>query len=536
MNEFWNLMEQETNKTTTENGAGALKSTMNACVDAFGRLGAMKKSPEPAIIGVFSKAFAEDRETAMRILFYMRDVRGGQGMRRVFRVCLKWLAHYYPWLVINQLDNILFFGRGDDYLCLLDEGAVAGEVSAWLCNQLVHDWMLYCKGMTPEMTLLAKWMPSCNTSSAATRAYARRLIKDWGWSEREYRTRLSKMRAALKVVETQISAKRWKEVNYAAVPSRANLKYQKAFVKHDVNRYIDHLVAAAAGEAKINAAALFPVDVVHKAWLGYNNPVARKLSDALWQSLPNYLEGRDETGLCVVDTSGSMMGEPMEVALSLGLYCADKCRGPFHGKFITFSNTPVLQTIRGNDLSEKLINMSRADWAGSTNIQAVFDLILYTAMAHDTPQEDMPKKLYIISDMQFNPYWGEDAEISRRDMNRWCALPQRNVTAPFMSKIRAKFAAAGYEMPALVYWNVRDSHAGMFQQTVGGENCCMVSGYSPSLFKAVIDGTEVETTTTITADKNGKLQATTTTKQVLSPLEVMRAAVYNERYDRVKWQ
>lgn len=292
---------------------------------------------------VFSKAFAEDRETAMRILFYMRDVRGGQGMRRVFRVCLKWLVHYYPWLVINQLDNILFFGRGDDYLCLLDEGAVAGEVSAWLCNQLVHDWMLYCKGMTSEMTLLAKWMPSCNTSSATTRAYARRLIKDWGWSEREYRTRLSKMRAALKVVETQISAKRWKEVNYAAVPSRANLKYQKAFVKHDVNRYIDHLVAAAAGEAKINAAALFPVDVVHKAWLGYNNPVARKLSEALWQSLPNYLEGRDETGLCVVDTSGSMMGEPMEVALSLGLYCADKCRGPFHGKFITF---PILPSCR----------------------------------------------------------------------------------------------------------------------------------------------------------------------------------------------
>jgi hypothetical protein len=130
MNKFLNEMKSEQNYTATENGAGALKSTMNACVDAFGRLGAMKKSPEPAIIEVFSKAFAEDRETAMRILFYMRDVRGGQGMRRVFRVCLKWLAHYYPWLVINQLDNILFFGRGDDYLCLLDEGAVAGEVSA----------------------------------------------------------------------------------------------------------------------------------------------------------------------------------------------------------------------------------------------------------------------------------------------------------------------------------------------------------------------------------------------------------------------
>lgn len=527
-------MEHETNYTTTENGAGALKSTLNACMDAFGRLGAMKKLPEQDIINVFAPAFTEDRETALRILFYMRDVRGGQGMRRVFRVCLKWLAQRYPQIVFANLDNILYFGRGDDYLCLLDVFSVQKAVIEWLRIVFMRDWDSYCDKKFTNMTLLAKWLPSCNTSSATTRGYAKQLIKGWSWTERVYRTRLAKLRAALKVVETQISANRWGEVDYSAVPSRANLKYQKAFVKHDADRYINHVFAAATGKAKSNAAALFPVDVVHKAWVEGNDPVARKLSDALWQSLPNYFEGREETGLCVIDTSGSMIGEPMEVALSLGLYCADKCRGPFHGKFITFSDEPQLQTIRGEDLREKLLNMSRADWAGSTNIQAVFDLILQTAIIYNVPKEDMPKKLYIISDMQFNPFWGEDDRIQRQYRNRWCSVPYREVNTSFMSKIRAGFAIAGYEMPALVYWNVRDSHAGMFQQTVGGENCCMVSGYSPSLFKAVIDGTGVETVTTVTADENGELQASTTTKQVLSPLEVMRTAVYNERYDRVR--
>lgn len=515
MNQLIKALKNEMNYTTTENGATALHSTQNACLDAFGSLGAMKNSPEEDIIRTFSLAFNENREYAMRMLFYMRDIRGGQGMRRVFRVIIKWLAEAAPDYIVHNLSNILYYGRGDDILYLLDT-SIQTDVVNWAFAQLKTDYKNFKNGL--GVSLLAKWMPSENTSSKETRRYATIFRKGFGWKSKYYRQFLSKMRKAINVTEVKMSARDWTNIEYEAVPAKASLKYADAFMRHDENGYMGYLKDVATGNAKVNAASLFPVDIVHKC-LNESNPKLkdRLLWDAMWNALPNYCTDTEETGICVVDTSGSMHGTPIEVAISLGMYCADKCHGPFKNHFITFSECPQLVEISGHDIVEKAKNICRANWNMNTNFEAVFDLILNTARKYHTPADQMPKKLYVISDMQFDEarseyYWN-----------------YRNHKQPFMQLMRQKYEAAGYEMPTIVYWNVRASKCGMFQDTFEGENCCMVSGYSPSLFKSIVEGTIYEEIITV----NSKGEVKVSTKATVNPIDVMLAAIMNERYDQV---
>ena len=517
MNEFLKSLKNENNYTKTENGAVAYKSTMNACLDAFGSLGAMRFSSDEEIIRVFSKAFAEDHALATKMLFYMRDIRGGQGARKVFRVIIKWLAEIAPQYVINNLDNFLEYGRGDDVICLLDTG-LKNDVVSWAFQHLKNDWISYKE--STSCSLLAKWMPSENASSKDTRKAARIFIEGFGWKPAQYRKLLSTLRAYLKVVEQKMSAREWKKIEYGAVPAKAAINYADAFIKHDENGYIKYLKDVANGDAKVNASSLFPVDIIHQVMAGRHTQMKdRILLDAMWQALPDYCAGHEETGICVVDTSGSMSGLPMEVAISLGMYCGDKCRGPFAGHFITFSSEPELQTITGADICEKVYNLQRAGWEMNTDLEKVFDLILRTGVQNHVSDEDMPKKLYIISDMQF------DAARANYDSWHWNSRPR----APFMQTMREKYERAGYTMPIIVYWNVRQSNCGMFQDTFEGEQCCMVSGYSASLFKSIIEGTTYEEVTKI----NEKGEKVTTLKEVVDPMTVMLTTLNGERYAKV---
>ena len=525
MNNFLNDLKNELNFTETENGAGALKSTRSAMLDAFGSMGAMRFSDDSQIIEVFSHAFYEDRADAMRLLFYMRDIRGGQGARKVFRVCMKWLAHNYPEYVINNLENFLFYGRGDDLLCLYDTPVWTDAVH-WMKYQLAQD--VIAKNAGHSCSLLAKWMPSENASSQKTRAIARNIIKGMNIPVKTYRTVLASLRRHLKVVEQKMSAREWTEIDYEQIPAKAALNYSDAFVRHDEEGYISYLKDVANGNAKVNAASLFPVDIVHKVLTvgRYASLKDQIMLDAMWKALPNYLEGREETGICVVDVSGSMSGLPMEVAISLGMYCADKCRGPFQNHFITFSNEPELVEIQGKDIVEKVANIHRANWSMNTNLEAVFDLMLKTAISNHTAPADMPQKLYIISDMQFD----EARESRSRPYSYWSSgIHEKNEDNPFMRKMRAKYERAGYTMPTIVYWNVRASECGMFQDTFEGENCCMVSGYSASLFKSIIDGTSYEVEEMID-EKGNKVQ---TVKATVDPITVMMTAIHDKRYDLV---
>lgn len=514
MNEFLKNLKNEFNFTETENGAGALKSTNNAVLDAFGSLGAMKDAPDSQITLTFEKAFEENKDLALRLWFYIRDCRGGQGMRRVFHVISKWLAEFYPRYVIANLSNFLEYGRGDDLLYAF-ASRTRQSIYKFIKTQIDEDLTGMRNGKS--VSLLAKWLPSENTSSLKTRAIARDIRTNLKMTPRQYRKILSALRSYINIVEQKMSKNRWEDIKYDIVPGKAHINYRKAFARHDYNRYSRYLTTG-----KINATALFPVDIVHQALsLPSGDTLSCEMLDKMWKSLPNYLEGREETGICVVDTSGSMSGTPIEVALSLGMYCADKCRGPFKGHFITFSARPQLQSIVGEGICSKVQNMERANWDSNTNLEAVFDLILQTAARAHLKDKDMPKKLYIISDMQFD---AATTEYYYDFSNRYAKVKNRNSGLTFMRQMRAKYESYGYIMPAIVYWNVRASDKGMFQETINGENCAMVSGYSPSLFKSVIDGTTVEYTM-----ENGKVQK----KETIDPINVMLTALMNERYDKV---
>ena len=514
---FLDNLKDEVNFTTTENGAVALESTKNKVLDAFATLGSMKNAPEETIIKTFNDAFLEDRALAMRLLFYIRDIRGGQGMRRVFRVIVKFLANNYPQLVVKNLDNFLFFGRGDDVLCLLDT-PIKDKALKWI-DLVIADDMNSLLEDGGQPSLLAKWLPSENASSKETKRYGAMVRKAMNISPKQYRKLLKTLRARINVVETLMSRNKWEQINFNKLPSRAAMIYSDAFMRHVQDNYVDYLQHLSVGRANINAKALFPVDIIHKVinkicW----TPSLKDqyLLTALWEALPNYFEEREETGLCVVDVSGSMYGIPMEVAISLGMYCADKAKGPFKNHFITFSQNPKLVEIKGDNIFEKVRCMSRSDWGMNTNLEKVFDLILDTAVHNHMTQEDLPSKLYIISDMQFD---------AAQTTIRW----EGNIKPkPFMETMKLKYAEAGYTMPAIVYWNVRNSDCGMFQSTFEGENCAMVSGYSPSLFKAILDGTEFETETIIKDGKEVKVE-----KQKLDPMNVMLTTLMNERYNRV---
>ena len=515
MNKFLAELKEIQNFTTTENGAVAFTSTGNAMLDAFGSLGAMKDSSVESILKTFDLAFNENPEMAMKLLFYIRDVRGGQGMRRVFRVIITHLAYTHPELVVANLENILFFGRGDDYLCLLDT-PVEKAVIEYIYRVVSDDLALIAHGQ--PCSLLGKWLPSENASSIETKRYANKLIKGLKLTPKQYRKMLTTLRRNIGIVETYMSRNEWDKIAFSKVPSRASMIYSDAFQKHCLDEYIQYLKDVAEGKATINAGALFPVDIIHRAWeYIYRLHDSKTLKDrylleGMWNALPNYFEGLEETGICVVDTSGSMYGTPIEVAISLGMYCADKCKGPFKNHFLTFSSKPHLQEIVGETIVDKVANMERAGWEMNTNLEAVFDLILRTAVDNNMKQEDIPSKLYIISDMQFDSCVKTDG--------------YRNVVnETFMDTMEHKFAEHGYTLPAIVYWNVRQSSCGMFQKKFGDHNCCMVSGYSPSLFKAVIEGTDYV--------EEQKSDGTTVTKQVIDPMTIMERTLNNERYDRV---
>lgn len=510
---FLDALKETESYTETENGAVALKSTGDSVLDAFSTLGAFVTNctgNEDTILNTFYKAFADDKALAMRLLFYLRDVRGGQGCRQLFRIIIRSLAELYPEFVINNLDNFLFYGRGDDLVCLLDT-KVESAMFEYVNDVLAEDLASVRSG--GACSLLAKWLPSENASSVATVINAKQFIKGLGLTPKAYRKKLSELRKAINIVETLMSQNRWDEIDFEKLPSRASIIYADAFSNHVKENYYQYLVNLAAGATKVNAGALYPYDIVHKI----KNPSYRSyplttrdvlLYDAMWKALPDYFAeaGKEETGLCVVDTSGSMWGTPLEVALSLGIYCADKAKGPFKNHFITFSVCPQLQEIRGDNIVRKIQNLERANWGLNTDLAAVFDLILTTALEHKLSNDELPDKLYIISDMQF-----DDAVSSRANKT-------------LMATIQERYEEAGYTLPAIVYWNVSNSDRGMFQQTKFGVNCCMVSGYSSSLFKAVILGAEQEETTV-----DGK----TVVKTKLDPMTIMLNTLNDERYDRV---
>lgn len=477
-NAFKKTLANET--ILTENGACAFATSGHALVDLNFAISSLRGKDEDEIIRMFSNAFAEDPLLATKWLFFARDVRGGAGERRLFRICFSWLANVRPELVKKLIPLVAHYGRFDDILNCGFEDEIYDSVVDFIAEQLKADME------SEHPSLLAKWMPSTNTSSSKTRTLAKNLRQALGMSEKEYRKTLSSLRAKLKVVEVDASANNWSEIDYNTVPSMANLKYDAAFMKHDEVRrkkYLEDLKKPESG-AKINSAAAFPCDIVAK----YNyslysgTPTKNDTLEAMWKALPDYVKGKtnDKSTICVVDSSGSMTASvgssnmsAMDVAFSLGIYFSEHLSGPFKDKLISFSYRPkYIDLSKASSLAEKIGICAKNSEVANTDLKKTFDLILKTAVDNNLKQEDLPSTVLVISDMHFD---SGISQYSSYNANK-CAL---------MKEIADEFAEHGFHLPRLVYWNVCGGYdrSTPIPLQVNEAGVILMSGFSPALAK-----------------------------------------------------
>ena len=499
MNKFMNGLKDATNLTFTENGAITHKTTKSDLLDMFALGASMRKRSDEDVLLMFQKAYRENPLYALKCLFYIRDVRGGQGERRFFRVCMKWLANNESEVVIRNLKNVPEFGRWDD-LYVFDGTAIEDEAYTLIKEQLALD--VQCK--TPS--LLAKWLKSENTSSAKSQYLGMKTRKHLNMTSRQYRKTLSILRKRINVLERLMSAGEWDKIEFDKIPSRAGLIYKNAFARHDIERQKagarTYENFAKDETTTVNAKALYPYECVAEAmkvmntgygW-GYsrtNTPLDdtnRLMVNKYWDNLADYFHNASFNGMAIVDTSGSMCradaAAPLNVAISLGMYCAEKAKGPFAGHFITFSSNPTFVEVEGVDFCDKVVRMSNADWGGSTNVEAAFDLMLKTAIDNGCTQDEIPQNLIIISDMEFNFC----VTSGPRSESRWggCGTRLHTGDDTLFETMAKKWASYGYHMPNLIFWNVDARQNNIPMKDTGYVS--YVSGMSPTIFETILSG------------------------------------------------
>ena len=457
----------------TENGMATNSTSLNACVDLFFNIGAMRGQDKQRLLATFSKAFNEDPKRAMKLLFWARDVRGGAGERQIFKDILVYLAENHDLALKPNLHLIPEYGRFDDLLVLVGT-YLEKEAMTLISDALIN-----------ENGLCAKWMPRKGQ-------VAEKLRNFMGMSPKQYRKSLVGLTS---VVETKMCAKEWDSIEFGKLPSVASARYQKAFGKNAYASYSAYIESLVKGEAKINAGALYPYDVTKSLTHGNS-----KVANEQWKALPNYLEGANDMILPVVDVSGSMSSPAggsktvtcMDVAISLGLYISERNEGPFKDAFITFSTKPRLQVLSGT-LNDRYAQMSNSDWGMSTDLEATFKLILDQATKHKLSQDKMPNKILILSDMEFN------AAVS----SGWGRSTEWNLTAQQM--IEKLYADAGYKVPQIVYWNIQSRNGGV-PVAFDKKGTALVSGFSPAIMTSLLGG------------------------DIESPQQIMDKTILSERY------
>lgn len=464
-----NYLKKEANIAYTQNGAVTDLSTMSDCLDLFATIGAIRAAGEQDIINRFVRAYTENADIAMKILFFGRDVRGGLGERRVFRVIINWLAENRPASLRKNIELIPEYGRFDDLVSLMGTPCEDDAV------RVIHKQLQADIAAGAEVSLLAKWLPSVNASNDETVRAAKHIAHRLGMTDREYRKTLVALRKKIRIIENDLRTKDY-SFDYSKQPSKAMFKYRRAFQRNDGKRYSEFLKAVQSGKAQLHADALAPYEIVRAALNVGGWRMRYDLSDAdenalnaSWDSLPDFCG--DRNALAIVDTSGSMYdfdALPAAVALSLGLYFGERSKGVFRNHFIEFSSDPQLIEIKGKTFSERLRYLCTFNKVANTDIEAVFDLILNAAVSGGASQEELPETLYLISDMEFDR----------------CV---RNASLTNFENAKRRFAEHGYKLPKLVFWNVA-SRGDNQPVAMNEEGTALVSGCTPRLFSMAASG------------------------------------------------
>ena len=475
------LAAMQTKDSHTENGMVTNSTSLNFCVDLFFQIGAMRGQDKSRLINAFTKAFGENPLTAMKLLFWARDVRGGAGERQIGKDIMSYLANNRTEVMRKNISLVTEFGRWDDLLVFLG-------------TPLEKDALeLISKGLADKNGLTAKWMPRPNVSNREGKRQANTIRKFLGLSPKEYRKMLVENS---NTVEQLMCAKKFDSIDYSKLPSKAMANLMKAFSKNDKERFAAYLASLEKGETgvKINAGAVYPYDIIKSVLAGQTRG-----ADAQWNALPNFLEGSKERFIPIVDTSGSMFWDLAKVtgdlyaghiAQSLGLYISERNVGPFKDAFITFNTNPELVVVSGT-LTERHRQVQRLSVGGSTNLQGVYQLILKKAKEGNVPESEMPTMVIIFSDMEFNQGTSGHESSTAQEM------------------IEKMYSESGYKCPKVVYWNLAsrgDKNKPVHFDKTG---TALVSGFSPALLSSLLGGKD------------------------MTPISMMMDVIGSERYDSV---
>lgn len=429
-----------TDDALTANGAITNSTTDSKLLDFFANAGSLRNRTESEILRMFNDAYFENPSLALRMLLWVRDCRGGAGERRTFRIIFNSLSPRDKNRIIHKVPEV---GRWDDLWKKQANNEVVRTFTPDLLSFLSNNL---------QNGLLCKWLPRKGKLFDALVKYNRTTPK-------ELRKTLV---SNTQVVEQLMSSRRWSEIKYSTVPSKAMSNYARSFSKRDGVRFSEYMQKVEKGEAKINASTLFPYDVLLSL-----NKNAESVVNAQWNALPNYYS--DENILVVADVSGSM-GDfrsstlcPIHASISLAMYTAEKNTGLFKDHFITFSIKPKLQKLSGT-FTNRVNQLQQAEWAMSTDLVAVFELLLTKAVKHSLTDQDLPTKIVIVSDMEFN-----HAVTNISNFN----------------EIKRQYESHGYTIPQLVFWNV-NGRAGNVPVKMNDKGVALVSGYSPSIIPSIL--------------------------------------------------
>lgn len=463
-------------ESSTENGAITNSTTLSPIVDLFFLAGASRQLSEAQIISKLSLAYNTDKLLTTKLVFWAGDIREGLGERRFFKTCLKWIKETDADTFMKNIENVPYFNRYDSLLEYVTNLKVTEHIYEQLKagNNLCGKWM----PRKPKTDIQKQFIKTfCNLYKLTPKKYRKLIVSATNNS----------------VVENKMCKKQWSDIAYKTVPSVAFKKYRKAFKRNDETRFSEFLDKAIKGEEKINAKAIFPHDIVAELMNEFQYPVDRRAIDAQWKNLPDLMAGNNENILPVCDTSGSMNTNisgrttALQVCLALGIYVSERMNGLFKDSFITFSRNAKLQTLKGN-VCDRIEQLNTGEVA-NTNLQRVFDLILTAGTTYNIPQEEMPSKLLILSDMEFD---------SACDNN----------SATNFETYKKKFENAGYIMPQIIFWNLASRSTSNYPVQIGTAGTALVSGFSPNIIKSILGGE-------------------------IMPEKVVLRTLNNKRYDRI---
>lgn len=471
-----NMFEAASNYTFTENGALTYSTSQSKCLDLFAMGGALRNRTSLEIIELIDNAWYENPYMCLCVLFYLRDIREGQGERRTFQIAIRHIVDKY--LTSQEEKEILIkacieFGYWKDVFTIFTFDEYKGYVKETYNSHVSED----------KYDLMEKYLPSI---SSKKNALAEKIGAYLGLSPKQYRKYLSKARSSINVVEKNLCAKDYSKIIYSEVPSKASLIYKDAFKRNDSVRYEEFLNQVKNKTSKINTGALFPYEIIRKY-------IKRNTSDdsleVMWSNLKDYTN--NENNIAVVDVSGSMTCPdylPLSVAISLGIYFAERNKGIFHNKMITFSKKPSFISFEDEDnLFTRINKTAQANWGMNTDLQAVFDLILTACVREKVPQNEIARTIYIISDMELDVACRDNKKTNFEEIDR-------------------KFREAGYERPNLVFWNVNSVQNNL--PVKKDENgTALVSGCSPSIFEMAMSND-------------------------MNPIKIMEDTVLKERYKK----